>query len=293
MRAEIWDERVGRAKEFFEAGLSNLAVAKNLGVCPTTVAVYRKRLNGGTHIDAKRAAISECASAGLTRQETADKLGLSIYTVGGYGRRHAIEFRHATWASETDPRSEAMAAMYSGGKTLQEVGDLYGVTRERVRQIIKARHGLVGKDGGQAAVAERARQRRAAERDAKCLAEHGCTHAQLTGLRELSRQMVADGVGAYRTPVKAFTGQRQNAKARGIEWKLSLWDWWTFWQQSGKWEQRGRGHGYMMCRFADAGAYEVGNIYIATGVHNSSVQPNNRSRKTHPLHAEFIQARAA
>jgi hypothetical protein len=33
-------------------------------------------------------------------------------------------------------RDEKMAAMYVAGKTLQEIGDAYGVTRERVRQVL-------------------------------------------------------------------------------------------------------------------------------------------------------------
>lgn len=33
-------------------------------------------------------------------------------------------------------RDETMAAMYVVGKTLQEIGDMYGVTRERVRQVL-------------------------------------------------------------------------------------------------------------------------------------------------------------
>jgi hypothetical protein len=46
-----------------------------------------------------------------------------------------------------------------------------------------------------------------------------------------------------------------------------------------------------MCRFADAGAYEIGNAYIATQSHNSSVQPNNPNRLSHPDHDEYIAAR--
>lgn len=37
-----------------------------------------------------------------------------------------------------DSRAERMLAQYEGGATLEEVGDDFGLTRERVRQIFKA-----------------------------------------------------------------------------------------------------------------------------------------------------------
>jgi DNA-binding CsgD family transcriptional regulator len=41
-------------------------------------------------------------------------------------------------AKLTPTRARIMAALYDGGSTLQEIGDEYGITRERVRQIIRS-----------------------------------------------------------------------------------------------------------------------------------------------------------
>src|SRR5690606_1984307 len=123
---------------------------------------------------------------------------------------------------------------------------------------------------------------RSAKREAACLLKHGCSLAQLGEIKKLGREMQAAGVGYARTPLGAYRSQMHNARKRGIEWKISLWEWWTIWQESGHWDDRGRGTGYMMCRFGDTGDYELGNVYIATGVHNGSVQPNNPYRKDHP-----------
>ncbi len=59
-----------------------------------------------------------------------------------FAQPSARQLRH----DENQKRAEAMAALYREGKTLEEVGAAFKVTRERVRQLIK---GLVSRsDGG-------------------------------------------------------------------------------------------------------------------------------------------------
>ena len=63
--------------------------------------------------------------------------------------------------------------------------------------------------------------------------------------------------------------QKAGAKRRGVPFLLTFEEWWDIWQQSGKWEQRGRYRGqYVMSRYADKGSYEVGNVFIQTVEHN-------------------------
>lgn len=63
---------------------------------------------------------------------------------------------------------------------------------------------------------------------------------------------------------KAYTNHKANAKARGIEFRLTLDEWKQIWRDSGFWSQRGRGADkYCMCRIGDLGCYEVGNVFIA------------------------------
>lgn len=69
----------------------------------------------------------------------------------------------------------------------------------------------------------------------------------------------------------AFNQQRQNAKHRGILFRLSFEEWWQIWESSGCWSKRGRSRGlYAMSRFKDRGAYEVGNVQIITNEQNSA-----------------------
>ena len=55
------------------------------------------------------------------------------------------------------------------------------------------------------------------------------------------------------------------AKGRNIPFDLTFEEWWSIWQDSGKWEQRGRKRGqYVMSRFNDIGPYAKDNVEIKT-----------------------------
>lgn len=154
------------------------------------------------------------------------------------------------------PRAEKIASMYRQGVTLQKIGDTFGMTRERVRQILK-KQGITGKDGGQNKCAQSKVAAAAAKRDARYLAKHGMTYAEY-------RQVLATGLQ------KAFRNQKNAAKNRGIDWSLTIAQWLDVWRTSGKLEQRGRGKGkYVMSRIKDTGGYELGNVHIQLAEQNS------------------------
>lgn len=69
------------------------------------------------------------------------------------------------------------------------------------------------------------------------------------------------------TPYARFKQHRQSAKHRGIDFNLTFEQWWELWAPH--WEKRGQGSQQMcMCRKADKGPYEVGNVRIATNKEN-------------------------
>lgn len=171
-----------------------------------------------------------------------------------------------------------MAVLYRDGLTLQEVGDRFGVSRERVRQIIRGKYGLGQKLNGRSARAYRRRYDVRKRQDELMLAKYGCTKDQHEELIEIGRAMMINGATFDQTPTRAWQAQRQNARARNIAWQISLWDWWMVWKCSGKWAERGRGTGYMMCRFGDEGPYSLDNVYIATGAHNASLRKYLRDK---------------
>jgi hypothetical protein len=49
------------------------------------------------------------------------------------------------------------------------------------------------------------------------------------------------------------------------------------WDASGKWDQRGRGDGYVMSRYGDEGPYQKDNVYICLARENNSQRKEKQS----------------
>lgn len=70
-----------------------------------------------------------------------------------------------------------------------------------------------------------------------------------------------------RDPYPAYLGHIANARSRGIGFKFTFAEWWSLWEPY--WGRRGKGSLQMcMCRRADKGDYEMGNVRIATNKEN-------------------------
>lgn len=158
-------------------------------------------------------------------------------------------------------RNQSIVEDFKSGLTLQEVGEAYGISRERVRQICKMM-GVASNDGGQALKnAQNAEARRAAKDD-RYMETWGCSWAFWKILRSMDEDY-------FKSPVGRYYSQKRNAMKRGIGWDLSLVDWWEIWQASGKYDQRGLYSGqYVMGRYGDSGPYAKDNVYITLSTDN-------------------------
>lgn len=154
-------------------------------------------------------------------------------------------------------RNREMAIMYRQGLLLAQIGEHFGVTRERVRQILRR----LGVDAAAGGTHKRADHKRAAiehKRDVRSLSLWGLPRSVMKAHR-------ASGV------LQGFVQQRNNARMRGIAWELSFPHWLEVWERSGKLEQRGRGKGrYVMSRIKDDGGYVFGNVHIQLSTKNNS-----------------------
>lgn len=162
---------------------------------------------------------------------------------------------------------DAIIERYKKGETLHAIGQYYGVSRERIRQIMKP-YGITREHGGKTtqlfinSSAKLDIKRKSLEkRERKCQKYYGCSLEY------------RDSLGHPRDKSSAthkFKTQKNSAKSRGIEWNLTLKEWWDIWQEDGKWENRGIGSGkYVMARICDLGSYSIGNVQIITHNENS------------------------
>lgn len=157
---------------------------------------------------------------------------------------------------------------YKAGLTLSEIGNEYGVSRERIRQILSL-FGLSKLDGGSSTrsiikcqeISQKNKSKQE-KKEQKIFAFYGCSVEFLEEMR---------GDGEYKkSPLQKYRRQKQSARSRGIDFNLTLHEWWDIWNESGHWSDMGLGKGkYHMCRICDAGAYEIGNVEIKTHEENS------------------------
>lgn len=85
----------------------------------------------------------------------------------------------------------------------------------------------------------------------------------------LKNQPPRDASFRGRSARSAYANQRYKAKKRGIGWGFTFESWWLVWEQSGKWELRGkRKHQYCMARLGDRGPYRQDNVRITTNAEN-------------------------
>jgi hypothetical protein len=88
-----------------------------------------------------------------------------------------------------------------------------------------------------------------------------------------------------------YLKNKDTAYNRGIPWELSFEQWMGLWAE--RIGERGPYKGqYVLCRKNDLGGYAIGNCYIATKSHNSSVRGYAETRTNCVAYGEYADQRA-
>lgn len=154
---------------------------------------------------------------------------------------------HHEAATARRRRAAAMAEMYTGGKTYAEIGRMYGVSTERVRQIL-SKMGISGIDGGRSICNAKRRAERAAITNARYMANKGCTREQWLQVPRKIRHQCLRKRGQVR--------HEYGAQA----WAMTLWEYYTEVKQVGVEVSRG---GLCMTRIDRNRPFAPGNVKFA------------------------------
>lgn len=131
---------------------------------------------------------------------------------------------------ELAKKAAKMARMKAQGISVAEIAKVFGVTKPYVNSLLRS--------FGYSAIPS----------DKESFRKFGMSASSFLAL-------------ARRGVYARFVEQKANAYLRGIEWELSLAEWWGLWEASGFWNQRGR-TGYCMARKGDTGPYSENNVYF-------------------------------
>lgn len=90
---------------------------------------------------------------------------------------------------------------------------------------------------------------------------------------------------------RKYKCHKDAAKSRNIDFLLTFDEWWDIWNQSGKWEERGRKRGqYCMSRYGDTGSYSADNVFIQP--HGQNIKDANKGRiKSNKIRSKIGEAR--
>lgn len=87
---------------------------------------------------AAESSVVHLANLGMSQMAIAANLGLSARTISLLAKRNGIEFRKRgkSFGPQDKARFSRMQELRASGKTLQQIGDEFGLTRQRVSQIL-------------------------------------------------------------------------------------------------------------------------------------------------------------
>ena len=218
--------------------------------------------------EARNAEVARLYQEGLSMCTLSERFGICISYVsqilkqqGVLARRQGRPNHGCVNDAAVQQRNEQIAHLYKDGLTLETIGQKYGLTRERIRQIVKL-GGVSRAEGGRAIGAQRRKVRKVQEKAAFYLKQFGHTTAEHQRLLQMDQEDRKAGVSIYGLRMYRFRQARNNLRQL-YGWTLTVAQWWAIWEASGKWSLHGRGIGhYGMVRLDRSKGFEPSNVAI-------------------------------
>lgn len=203
-----------------------------------------------------------CASyrKGASISTLAQTSGLQHQTVYAILKKSACPLRRKKQqTTSTATRNRTIATAFKAGTPMPDLAKAYGLTRQGVQLILKQMN-LGAKDGGAGLRAKQRKQTTATlkilNKEQQCATRWGCSLEQWQLLRSMHPSF-------HHTPIARFIQHRNNVLRKKLRWSLTLWQWWSEWNDSGRYHERGRQkQSYCMARRQNTGDYAVGNVVI-------------------------------
>jgi hypothetical protein len=167
-------------------------------------------------------------------------------------------------------KDKEMFSLFLDGETFSDIGLKYGISRERVRQIIKSCFGVTAKDNSKRfnnilmrLYLKKKDQVEASRKHREMVisAWFGCHDDIVTEINDGERFSWSNN--KRKNKAWDYISQMRLSNTRNIDWELTFPEWWDIWNKSGKYKHRGRKKGnYVMARYGDNGPYSKDNVYI-------------------------------
>ena len=171
--------------------------------------------------------------------------------------------KHNVTENNHDRNNEFIRLFTKEAKTLSDIGLIYNISRERVRQVLK-KLGVDQEIGGRGLkkYLNHKDDIKPYRREQQCMNWYGCS----IEIRNSFGDCNVKGTLAY-----TYKTQKNNSlNHRKIPFELTLPEWYEIWKESGHFHERGIGSGkYVMARIADMGSYTKDNVKIITHNENS------------------------
>jgi|TARA_R110002126_G_scaffold204218_1_gene351630 transposase len=205
---------------------------------------------------------------GCSLKDIADNFGVTRATVYNWLKEPSktVAKKRVAVSKNKAQRNADVVKLFKSGISTHKIGNKYLISASTVCLILR-NEGVSRHEGGISLKAKNRIDRKV------FLANKANKIKYLWGLTLDQYDQIKHEYGPssnINSPIHKYVVQKNSAKKRQIEWQFTFADWWRIWQESGKWNKRGRGVGYCMARFNDLGPYAPNNVEIILSTQNSS-----------------------